>query len=151
DEIPDQVRDDEYNQSRHAELVGHPERSRGTASHQTKSNPIEIINAFSIKDQFNFQELEKYLPVVDYFLFDTKGQNPGGNGFTFDWRVLKEYPFQKPYFLSGGIGLKEGEKIKEFQQLNLPLYAIDVNSKFETEPGRKNIEDLIFFTKKINS
>ena len=124
------------------EDLSHPERSRGTASHQTKSNSIEIIKAFSIQDQFNFQELETYLPVVDYFLFDTKGKNPGGNGFTFDWQVLKNYPFQKPFFLSGGIGLEEVEKIKAFQEFNLPLYALDVNSKFETQPGKKNIDDL---------
>lgn len=136
------VRDDERYQTRHAVLLGHPERSRGTASHQTKLNSTEIIKAFSIQDQFNFQELEKYLPVVDYFLFDTKGKNPGGNGFTFDWQVLKNYPFQKPFFLSGGIGLEEVEKIKAFQEFNLPLYALDVNSKFETQPGKKNIDDL---------
>ena len=123
-------------------IENYPERSRGTASHQTKSNSIEIIKAFSIQDQFNFQELETYLPVVDYFLFDTKGKNPGGNGFTFDWEVLKNYPFQKPFFLSGGIGLEEVEKIKAFQEFNLPLYALDVNSKFETQPGKKNIDDL---------
>ena len=118
------------------------ERPFDCAQGDIEDNIIEIIKVFSIKDRFDFQVLKKYLPVVDYFLFDTKGKNPGGNGFTFDWRVLKEYPFQKPFFLSGGIGLNEVEKIKEFQQLNLLLHAIDVNSKFETEPGRKNIEDI---------
>ena len=133
------------------ELKKKLEKPFDSAQGDIQDDKIKIIKAFSIKDEFDFQELEKYLPVVDYFLFDTKGKNPGGNGFTFDWRVLKEYPFQKPFFLSGGIGLNEVEKIKEFQQLNLPLHAIDVNSKFETEPGRKNIEEIIFFTKKINS
>ncbi|MBW2960896.1 phosphoribosylanthranilate isomerase [Mesonia aestuariivivens] len=107
-----------------------------------KNKTPEIIKAFAIKDEFNFSLLEEYLDIVDYFLFDTKGKQPGGNGYTFDWQVLKEYPFQKPFMLSGGIGLNEIEKIKAFQQLNLPLYGIDVNSKFEIEPGRKNIENL---------
>ena len=77
-------------------------------------------------------------------MFDTKGELPGGNGYTFDWSVLKNYPSQKPYFLSGGIGLNELEKIQSF--LNTPAskycYAIDVNSKFELEPGLKKIDEL---------
>ena len=64
---------------------------------------------------------------------------------------LKEYPFQKPFFLSGGIGLNEVEKIKEFQQLNLPLHAIDVNSKFETAPGLKNMKDLKIFIESLEA
>lgn len=124
------------------ELTEKLQRPFDSAQGDNRNNKIEIIKAFSIQDQFNFQELETYLPVVDYFLFDTKGKNPGGNGFTFDWQVLKNYPFQKPFFLSGGIGLEEVEKIKAFQEFNLPLYALDVNSKFETQPGKKNIDDL---------
>jgi phosphoribosylanthranilate isomerase len=103
---------------------------------------LEIIKVFSIKDDFDFSILEKYEGVVDYFLFDTKGKLPGGNGFTFNWKVLKKYPSKKPFFLSGGIGLDEIEKVKEILKTNLPIYTIDVNSKFETEPGLKDIEKL---------
>ncbi len=105
-------------------------------------NIIELWKVFSIKDTFDFSILEDYESVVDKFLFDTKGKEKGGNGYTFDWNVLKAYPSQKPFVLSGGIGLAEINSVKELLQLNLPLYAIDVNSKFELEPGLKNIEDL---------
>lgn len=44
------------------------------------SRPIEIIKVFSIKDEFNFEVLEAYDNVCDYYLFDTKGKLPGGNG-----------------------------------------------------------------------
>ena len=105
---------------------------------------IEIIKVFSIKDEFNFKELNPYKDSVDYFLFDTKGKLPGGNGYTFNWDVLKDYPLTIPYFLSGGIGLNEIDKIAAFK--NSPAskycYAIDVNSKFEIEPGLKNINEL---------
>lgn len=105
---------------------------------------IEVIKVFSIKDEFNFEILKPYEGIVDYFLFDTKGKLPGGNGYTFDWDVLKNYPSTTPYFLSGGIGLNEIKKIKEFK--NNPVskycYAIDVNSKFEIEPGLKDIKEL---------
>jgi len=86
---------------------------------------------------------------VDYFLFDTKGKLPGGNGTTFDWQVLENYTLQKPFFLSGGIGLTETNKIQEFLSSNLSkyCYAIDINSRFETEPGLKNKIEIEKFKK----
>lgn len=102
----------------------------------------EIIKAFSIDKDFDFDSLKPYEAVCDYFLFDTKGKLPGGNGTTFDWTILKNYAITKPFFLSGGIGLNEVESLLAF--LGRPeskyCYAIDVNSKFEIEPGLKNME-----------
>jgi phosphoribosylanthranilate isomerase len=113
---------------------------------QTEYNQsvIEIIKVFSIKNEFNFDSLQPYEDVCEYFLFDTKGELPGGNGYTFNWDVLKRYPSTKPYFLSGGIGLNEIKKIKEFKESPASeyCYALDVNSKFEVEAGLKNIEKL---------
>lgn len=112
---------------------------------------IEIIKVFSIKDDFDFQLLSPYEKVCDYFLFDTKGKLPGGNGYTFSWEVLQAYPSTKPYFLSGGIGLEEAGKVTEF--LSRPeseyCYAIDVNSKFEIKPGEKDIALLKAFKQNI--
>ncbi len=101
---------------------------------------IEIIKVFSILDTFDFAALKPFESVSDYFLFDTKGKLPGGNGTTFDWKVLENYPSTKPFFLSGGIGMEEMEAVNEILKTNLPVYAIDVNSKFEIEPGLKNIQ-----------
>ena len=114
----------------------------------------EIIKVFSVDDDFDFDNLEIYDSACDYFLFDTKGKLHGGNGVTFNWQILEKYKSNKPLFLSGGIGIEEIEKLKT---LNLPIYAIDVNSKFETEPGLKNIEllktlkDLKLKDSKINN
>mgnify|MGYP003630001749 CR=1 FL=1 len=117
-----------------------------------KNEKVEIIKAFSINNDFDFSELKAYENVVDYFLFDTKGKLPGGNGTTFDWQVLKNYNLQKPFFLSGGIGLTEISKTKEFLDSDLSnyCYAIDVNSRFETEPGLKNKNELEKFKKLLN-
>ena len=112
---------------------------------------LEIIKVFGIKDAFDFSVLEPYLDVVDYFLFDTKGAARGGNGVKFDWTVLKDYPFDKPFFLSGGIGLKDTEKVKQILSSDLPIYALDVNSKFEIEPGKKKIEELKKFKSSVIS
>ena len=101
---------------------------------------IEVIKVFSILDTFDFAALKPFEKVCDFFLFDTKGKLPGGNGTTFDWKVLENYQSTKPFFLSGGIGLEEMEAVNEILKTNLPVYAIDVNSKFEIKPGLKNIE-----------
>jgi phosphoribosylanthranilate isomerase len=106
---------------------------------KTKIDPsIEIIKVFSVDDAFDFDVLKPFEAVSDYFLFDTKGKLPGGNGTTFDWKVLQNYPSNQPFFLSGGIGLEEMEAVNEILKTNLPIYAIDVNSKFEIKPGLKN-------------
>lgn len=108
---------------------------------KTKLAPsIEIIKVFSADENFDFSVLEPFESVCDYFLFDTKGKLPGGNGTTFDWKVLEKYPSTKPFFLSGGIGIEELDAVNEILKTNLPIYAIDINSKFEIEPGLKNIE-----------
>jgi len=108
------------------------------------SKSVEIIKVFSIKDEFNFDALKPYEDVCDYYLFDTKGKLPGGNGYTFDWNILSNYPSTKPFFLSGGIGLNEVENIKQFvnSKASTYCYALDVNSKFEIEPGLKDISIL---------
>ena len=108
---------------------------------KTKLDPfIEIIKVFSVDENFDFSILKAFESVCDYFLFDTKGKLPGGNGTTFDWKVLEKYPSTKPFFLSGGIGPTEMDAVNEILKTNLPIYAIDINSKFEIEPGLKNIQ-----------
>ena len=110
---------------------------------------LEIIKVFGIKDEFNFDTLKPYLGVVDYFLFDTKGKERGGNGVAFDWNILEKYPFTKPFFLSGGIGLEQQEEIHQIRKTDLPIYALDVNSKFENKQGFKKIEDLKKFKENV--
>ncbi|MGK0458676.1 MAG: phosphoribosylanthranilate isomerase [Polaribacter sp.] len=110
--------------------------------HFIAETAIEIIKVFGIKDTFDFDILKPYVAVVDYFLFDTKGKERGGNGTKFDWTVLKKYPFEKPFFLSGGIGLEDVVEVQKTIHSGLPIYALDVNSKFESAPGVKKIEEL---------
>ncbi|QKX07500.1 phosphoribosylanthranilate isomerase [Aquimarina sp. TRL1] len=126
--------------------------------HQLKEHhpTIEIFKVFSIKDQFDFSVLTPYEKSVDYFLFDTKGKEKGGNGYTFDWNVLKGYTASIPFILSGGIGIMEISAIKDF--LREPqaalLHALDVNSKFEIQPGIKDhalVAEFITEIKKITS
>ena len=116
-----------------------------------RSANVEVIKVFSIKNEFDFSVLTPYEDACNYFLFDTKGKLPGGNGYTFDWSVLNDYPSSKPFFLSGGIGLDQIENIREFKSspASTYCYALDVNSKFEIEPGLKDIEELKKFKSQI--
>jgi phosphoribosylanthranilate isomerase len=108
---------------------------------------LEIIKAFGIDENFDFEMLTPYLYAVDYFLFDTKTAAHGGSGKTFNWRVLNKYSLKKPYFLSGGIDLEHAETIKQISDER--LYALDINSKFEIEPGLKNAGKIEEFIKKM--
>jgi len=103
-----------------------------------KNENVEIIKVFSVNDDFDFNKTKPYEPHCDLFLFDTKGKLPGGNGYTFNWKVLEKYKGELPFFLSGGIGLESVEAIKNFHHPK--LYGIDVNSKFEIEPALKDVE-----------
>jgi phosphoribosylanthranilate isomerase len=113
----------------------------------------KITKVFSVRDSFDFSVLQSYEQVCDYFLFDTKGLLPGGNGYTFDWTLLSNYPSNTPFFLSGGIGPGELDQIRAFLQRPEAKFchAIDVNSRFEQQPGFKNTETLEPFIREIQS
>jgi phosphoribosylanthranilate isomerase len=105
----------------------------------------EVWKVFPVDDSFDFSKTRDFVKKVDAFLFDTKGDNHGGNGKTFNWEVLKNYKYETPFILSGGIGLEEVDELKELLKTDLPIHAIDVNSKFETEPGLKDASALKVF------
>lgn len=124
---------------------------------QKTGNTPEMIKVFSVGPDFSFQVIKAYEGIVDYFLFDTKGALRGGNGEEFDWQILKNYPSNTPFFLSGGIGPEHGKQIADlkshFYRIGKPglLYAVDVNSKFELKPGLKKLKELREFKIQINS
>ncbi|QQL50962.1 phosphoribosylanthranilate isomerase [Mucilaginibacter ginkgonis] len=97
---------------------------------------VKVIKAFNIDEEFDFDDLDVYLPHVDYFLFDTRSNKPGGSGLTFDWSVLKNYTHNAPFFLSGGLSL---DNLEAALKISHPqFYAVDLNSKFEISPGIKD-------------
>jgi len=73
----------------------------------------------------------------------------GGTGLQFNWGILRKAKINKPFFLSGGIGLEDVEKIKSFD--HPCLFAVDVNSRFEISPGVKDMEKLQRFITELNS
>jgi phosphoribosylanthranilate isomerase len=100
-----------------------------------KEEGLDVIKAFNLTKENNF---DAYAPYCDYFLFDTPSEKHGGTGAKFDWSLLNTYTGKTPFLLSGGIGPGDAEEIKS---INHPQFAgIDINSKFEIEPGVKDVE-----------
>ncbi len=118
---------------------------------QEQLQDVAIIKAFAIDEAFDFHRLQAYSDCCDYFLFDTKGKLPGGNSRQFNWELLSAYESRKPYFISGGIGPDDSDALLEF--LDRPearhCVAVDVNSRFETVPGHKDIDLLKDFMTRV--
>ena len=104
------------------------------------NHQIEIIKAFSVDENFDFNNTKQYESYCYYFLFDTKGDNYGGNGMKFNWEILQNYKGNIPFLLSGGISKNDVDKIKKIKH---PAFeGVDINSGFEIEPALKNIEEI---------
>ncbi len=102
-----------------------------------------IIKAFNIATAEDLSQTRPYEDAADYFLFDTKGKMVGGNGEKFDWSVLSHYKGNTPFLLSGGIGQDDAERVKEFTHPK--CIGIDLNSRFESAPGIKDVQKLKSF------
>lgn len=101
---------------------------------------VTVLKAFGLDQNFDFEQLNNYANKVDYFLFDTKTEKHGGSGKTFNWDILDNYKLNVPFFLSGGLSLDNLEEVKNISHPQ--FYGVDLNSKFETSPGIKDIEKL---------
>ena len=102
---------------------------------------IKIWKVFSVKDEL--PNIDPYLSYIEYPLFDTKGENEGGNGIIFDWSILRELVNQK-FILAGGLSR---ENISE--GLKYDPTILDVNSKVEinNRKNKKLIEEIITIVK----
>ncbi len=110
------------------------------------STEVEVIKAFRISGTENIDQLiAPYDTVCDYYLFDTGGlqESLGGTGKQFDWSVLGKAKIEKPFFLSGGIGPEDAARVKAFKHPD--LFGVDINSRFETAPGVKDMKLVLQF------
>ena len=114
---------------------------------ELKEHGFTVIKVFPVKASINVALTETFANVVDYFLFDTQAQAFGGTGKKFNWDLLAKQRFAKPFFLSGGISLADLQQIKKFKHPD--LHALDINSKFETAPGSKNIAEISKFIRSL--
>ncbi len=108
-----------------------------------------VIKAFQINEDFSFNDLNLYQSKVNYFLFDTKTNNRerGGTGEKFNWNLLGNYTLNIPFFLSGGISLEDAEEVRKFSHPQ--FFGVDINSRFEEDPGLKNAKKITTFIQQI--
>ncbi len=146
DSIPDMV-DRIHSFSLNAVQL-HGGESREVCEQLREANgEIKIIKAISVSDAGDIQKYKEYVGAVDYFLFDTKCKTVGGSGQQFDWQVLDEYDGDVPFLLSGGIGPEDVSRVRFFHHPK--CVGIDLNSRFEIEPGVKDVEKLRKFLLKV--
>ncbi len=118
----------------------HGDETPGFCNHI--SSQVTVIKAFRIthtNEQNIDWMIKPYEEFCDYYLFDTNRKNAyGGTGEKFDWQILNKNKINKPFFLSGGIGLKDVEKLRAYEH---PFfYGVDVNSRVEISEGIKDME-----------
>ena len=112
-----------------------------------------VMKALSIATPADMAAYQPYEGLVDYFLFDTKCLTVGGSGRHFDWSLLAAYDGKTPFLLSGGIGPNDIPRLRDFLASSNPAAAhcagIDLNSRFETAPGLKDITKLQAFIQSL--
>lgn len=128
----------------HVQLHGHetPE-----CCEKIRSAGFRVIKVFHIRQEFDFETTRPYSGAADCFLFERSSEGWGGSGRKFDWQILDRYRLEVPFFLSGGIGQGDAETIAAIS--HPAFYGIDLNSRFEEEPGVKDREKTGEFIDKL--
>lgn len=105
---------------------------------------IGVIKVFRVDHDFDFASVNEYEGSCDYFLFDSNSSGYGGSGLAFDHTKLRNFNSDTPYFLSGGISLDNIGSVDRTR-----TFCVDVNSKFESAPGVKDIQKLKILKEKL--
>lgn len=99
-----------------------------------------IIRAIQVGSRSQVIKANMWDGFIDGILFETPTNGYGGSGESFDWSLLSSYRGKAPFFLTGGIGPNSIEALKEFSH---PQWiGVDLNSRFEIEPGLKDVNRL---------
>ena len=116
---------------------------------------VEVIKVFHIDESVKDIDalVAPYDEACDYYLFDTAPSNSpegggkaglrGGTGKQFDWSIIAKSKIEKPFFLSGGIGIEDVKRIKALKHPD--FYGVDINSKVEKAPGEKDMSLVLQF------
>jgi len=106
-----------------------------------------IVRAISVASRSSVLKAMMWDGYVDGLLFETPTNGYGGSGESFDWSLLSSYRGRTPFFLTGGIGPQSLEALKQFEH---PMWlGVDLNSRFEVEPGLKNVALLKHFVEEL--
>ena len=110
---------------------------------------VKVIKSISISNINDLKNISNY-NSSDYFLFDykpMKNELPGGNAKSFDWNILKNLNTNKPWFLSGGISIKNIQEILS----DINPFGVDLSSGVEKELGIKDNHIINNFIDKLKN
>lgn len=110
-----------------------------------------LIKVFRVSDKLESDQVNLFSKSADLFLFDKATTNYGGSGSSFDWTSLYDQFFSKPFILAGGIGPESAAQIKILATKQPKLYGVDLNSRFESAPGMKDLVKLNKFLQELNN
>src|SRR5688572_5722009 len=119
---------------------------------------IDVIKAFRFAENDHVMWMIKdYYGDSDYFMFDTGVPTPKDQetintvARRFNYNRLQGLSVQKPFFLSGGIAPTDSQMVKSFlkEPVARDMIAVDINSRFETTPGVKDIQQIKRFITEI--
>lgn len=104
---------------------------------------LTVFKAIPVDSDIDWNSVAAYEGAADMFVFDTKSSSRGGTGRKFSWDILAGYPLSVPYLIGGGVGPDDIPAI--IDAMRPGMAGIDINSRFETEPGLKDLGLLINF------
>ena len=110
---------------------------------------FSLIKAIGIKEKKDLDLVESYSEVADHLLIDAKPSSnaslPGGNGIKFDWTILEKKSWDFSWFLAGGLNVNNVTEALRMTKAK----KVDLSSGVEDSNGRKSINKITSFVKKI--
>ena len=110
---------------------------------------LPVIKAVGVSEVADLDCISLFKDVADQLLIDAKSPSssflPGGNGLNFDWKLLKDFKFQCPWLLAGGLN---NENAAEAIALT-GATQLDLSSGVEKAPGRKDDKKISLFMSAI--
>lgn len=101
---------------------------------------LPVMKAVGVATADDLTALDTYSRVADQILVDAKPPKdadlPGGNGLTFDWRLIAGRRWPVPWMLAGGL---TADNVAEAIRLTGAL-QVDISSGVETAPGEKDAD-----------
>lgn len=116
---------------------------------QLRNDGIRVIKTIHLSSENDFEKIRPFEDKVDYFLFETPSGSFGGSGMKFPWHILEAYPAEIPFFLSGGIGPGDEGQILSLSLSLKYMKGVDINSRFEVQPGLKEPDKVKTFIESI--
>ncbi|HSM94790.1 MAG TPA: phosphoribosylanthranilate isomerase [Rhizomicrobium sp.] len=112
---------------------------------------IPAIKAFGIAEAADLANVSAYDDVAEMFLFDAKppagAVTPGGHGVAFDWQILRNSHFARPWLLAGGLNPENVARAISIS--GAP--GVDVSSGVEIAPGQKSAELIRAFVEGVRT